>query len=113
MRARLGALGLQLQADAVAAAVGQAVLAEHPLQHLHVGGDVQGAVLEQFVQLFFEALHHLVHHVLDAFLGGGDVLALDALVLQLGVCVEDFQGGGQVVVQKAAQLGLLAGLLFK
>ena len=56
--------------------------------------------LEELVQLLLEALHHLVHHALDAFHGGGDVLPVHLLVLQLGVSPENFQGGGQVVAQK-------------
>ena len=37
------------------AAAGEAVLLQHALQHLHVGGDIHGVVLEELVKLLLEA----------------------------------------------------------
>ena len=48
------------------AAAGESVLLQHALQHLHVGGDIHGVVLEELVKLLLEALHHLVHHCLGS-----------------------------------------------
>ena len=53
-----------------------------------------GVILEQSVQLFFKAVHHLVHHALDAALGGLDVLPFDPLGLHLGVGPQDLKGRG-------------------
>ncbi len=85
---------------------GQSILLEHPLQHLHIGGDVQGVPLEQLVQLLLEALHHLCpSSSLDPAHGGGNVLPLYALGLRLGIGSEDLQGSGEVVAQKGMELG--------
>lgn len=78
---------------------------EHPLQYLHVGGDVQGVSLEQLVQLFFKALHDLIHHAFNALHSGGNVFTGHLLVLQLGIGPEDLQRSGEVIAQKAVQLG--------
>ena len=79
------------------AAAGEAVLLQHALQHLHVGGDIHGVVLEELVKLLLEALHHLVHHALDAGLSRADILSLHALLLHTGVGPEDFEGRRQIV----------------
>ena len=63
----------------------QTILFQHAFQYLHVAGDVHGIVLEEAVQLLLKALHHLIHHTLDALFGGGDVLTLYPLSLQLGI----------------------------
>ena len=66
--------------------------------------------MEQLVQLLLEALHHLVHHIFDALHGGGDVLALHLLILQLGIGPKDLQGSGEVIAQKAVELRRLLGV---
>lgn len=51
----------------------------------HVGGDVHSIPLKELIQLLLEAFHHLAHHPLDPAHGGGNVLPLYALGLQLGI----------------------------
>ena len=38
------------------AAAGEAVLLQHALQHLHVGGDIHGVVLEELVKLLLSEI---------------------------------------------------------
>lgn len=84
---------------------GQSILLEHLLQNRHVGGDVHSIPLKELIQLLLEAFHHLAHHPLDPAHGGGNVLPLYALGLQLGIGPEDLQGCGQVIAQKGMELG--------
>ena len=88
----------------------QAVQIQHPFQGGDVGRDVQRVGLEQFVQLVFKGGDEQVERALDALFGFGDVLAVHPLAVQLGVGVQQFEGGGQVVVDELAQLVLLAGV---
>ena len=61
--------------------------------------------MKELIQLLLEAFHHLAHHPLDPAHGGGNVLPLYALGLQLGIGPEDLQGCGQVIAQKGMELG--------
>src|SRR5699024_6304005 len=70
------------------------------------------------VQLRLKRLDQGVHRLFDAALGLADVLALDALGVQLGVSLQQFERGGQVILHKLAHarqffgvgLGLLKNL---
>ena len=55
-------------------------------------------------------MHQRVHRLLNAAFGLGDVLALDALGIQLSVGLQQLQRGGQVVVHELAHAGQLVGV---
>ena len=63
--------------------------------------------LEQLVQLVFKGGDQQVERALDALLGFGDVLTVHPLAVQLGISMQQLEGGGQVVAGKLAQLLLL------
>ena len=68
--------------------VGQAVGAQHVLHNVDVGADVEGVAGKQAVQLVFKRFDQRVHRLLNAVLGLRDILALDALLVKLGVGIE-------------------------
>ena len=59
-----------------AALTGEAVLGQHPLQHLHVGGDVQRIPWNSWSSCFSKPSTTLSILFFDALHGGGDVLAI-------------------------------------
>ena len=68
--------------------IGQAVGAQHVLHNVDVGADVEGVAGKQLIQLRLKCLDQRVHRLLNAVLGLRDILALDALLVKLGVGIE-------------------------
>ena len=66
----------------------QAIGAEHVLHHVDVCADVEGIAGKQLIQLRLKCLDKGIHRLLNAVLGLRDILALDALLVKLGVGIE-------------------------
>ena len=85
---------------------GGAVPAEHGLHDPDVAVDVHGVGPVQLIQLPLEPRHDAVHGALNFGLGLVQILAADACLLKLGIGVQQLLGGGQIVIQEGAGLGL-------
>jgi hypothetical protein len=84
---------------------------QHVFHYGDVGRDVQGLVAEKRVQLPVEGGGDGVHHSLNFAHGAVNIGARDSCSVHAVIGVEELQRGGQVVVQKLADLGQLPGVL--
>ena len=88
----------------------EAVRGEHVFHDLDVGGDVHGLGGKQLVELLFKALDERVHDLADLLLRGGDVFALDALLLEHRVGIEQLERRGKIVIHEFADFADALGL---
>lgn len=83
----------------------KSLLGEHGVQHRDVGGHIEGEVLVRVVEELLESAVQHVQRMLDLAARAGDVLALNGLLLQPVVGIEQLHRGGQVVRGQAVEPG--------
>ena len=106
-----GRSGAGLRRGLVQIALGKAVPLEHLLQHVNIGGNIQHIVPIQVIQHFIAGFQHHLQRVLNPLLGGLGLRAVHAALIQGAVGFHHFQGGGQIILHKLANLGRFGGLV--